>query len=113
MLQFTLAGKQVVLQVLQPKKITTAQPKEITKEAKMDKACFALSLSEENDVVLQISETMKPLVNRFDDVFANPTQLPPKREIEHHITLKEGSDPVNVRAYQYAHFQEEEIEKQV
>lgn len=42
-----------------------------------------------------------------------PTELPPIRDIEHHITLKEGTDPINVRPYRYAHFQKEKIEQQV
>uniref|UniRef100_A0A0D3ASL1 Reverse transcriptase domain-containing protein n=2 Tax=Brassica oleracea var. oleracea TaxID=109376 RepID=A0A0D3ASL1_BRAOL len=56
---------------------------------------------------------MQRLLERFPGIFQPPTQLPPTREIEHNITLKEGSDPVNVRPYRYAHFQKEEIEKQV
>jgi len=35
------------------------------------------------------------------------------REIDHHINLKEGTEPINVRPYKYAYFQKAEIEKQV
>ena len=46
-------------------------------------------------------------------VFAEPTQLPPTREVDHYIPLKEWTEPVNIRSYRYAYFQKEEIEKQV
>lgn len=45
-------------------------------------------------------------------VFAEPTQLPPTREVDHYIPLKEWTEPVNIRSYRYAYFQKEEIEKQ-
>lgn len=40
-------------------------------------------------------------------------QLPPGRELDHHINLKEGTEPINVWPYRYAYFQKAEIEKQV
>ncbi|RVW67435.1 Retrovirus-related Pol polyprotein from transposon 17.6 [Vitis vinifera] len=49
----------------------------------------------------------------FEDVFQEPCKLPPLREIDHHISLKEGTQPINVRPYRYAYFQKAEIEKQV
>ena len=33
--------------------------------------------------------------------------------MDHHITLKERTEPINVRPYRYAYFQKDEIEKQV
>ncbi|KAA0062046.1 ty3-gypsy retroelement transposase [Cucumis melo var. makuwa] len=39
--------------------------------------------------------------------------LPPKRGIEHHIHLKQGTNPMNVRPYRYAHQQKEEMERLV
>ena len=35
------------------------------------------------------------------------------QEIDHHITLKEGAEPINVRPYRYVYFQKTEIKKQV
>ncbi|RVW92516.1 Retrovirus-related Pol polyprotein from transposon 297 [Vitis vinifera] len=35
----------------------------------------------------------------FEDVFQEPFKLPPLREIDHHIPLKEGTQPINVRPY--------------
>jgi hypothetical protein len=46
-------------------------------------------------------------------VLEDPTALPPTRDFDHRIALKEGAGHVNVRAYRYAHFQKNEIERQV
>lgn len=53
------------------------------------------------------------MLREFSDVFIEPSSLTPIREVDHSIPLKEGTEPVNVRSYQYAHYQKEEIEKQV
>ena len=52
-------------------------------------------------------------MQKFGDVFREANQLPPVREIEHQINLKEEVDLVNVHPYRYAYFQKSEIEKQV
>jgi hypothetical protein len=54
---------------------------------------------------------MKELLQAFLDIFTDPSSLPPTREVDHRITLKEGTEPVNVRPYMYAHYQKNEIEK--
>jgi len=46
-------------------------------------------------------------------VFQEPSRLPPAHEVDHCITLKEGTEPINVHPYRYAHFQKTKIEKQV
>jgi hypothetical protein len=56
---------------------------------------------------------MKEIINNFEDIFYEPTQLPPSREVDHSIPLKEGTEPINARPYSYAYFQKTEIEKQV
>ena len=59
------------------------------------------------------SPGMCQVLAKYPKIFDEPTQLPPKREIDHTISLKEGIEPVNVRPYRYAYFQKAEIEKQV
>jgi hypothetical protein len=61
--------------------------------------------------VNRVESEMQQLLKDFKDIFQAPKQLPPVREIDHNITLKEGTKPVNVRPYRYAYFQKAEIEK--
>ncbi|KAL5583151.1 hypothetical protein UlMin_015593 [Ulmus minor] len=42
---------------------------------------------------------MQTLIEAFTVIFQEPQQLPPVREIEHCIPLKEGTEPTNVRPY--------------
>ncbi|XP_022636349.1 uncharacterized protein LOC111241659 [Vigna radiata var. radiata] len=46
-------------------------------------------------------------------VFQEREGLPPRRNLEHRIVLKEGTNPINVRLYRYPYLMKEEIEKQV
>ncbi|KAA0045216.1 Ty3/gypsy retrotransposon protein [Cucumis melo var. makuwa] len=59
------------------------------------------------------AEPIATLLKQFARVFEWPATLPPQRSIEHHIYLKSGTDPVNVRPYRYAHHQKEEMERLV
>ncbi|KAA0055700.1 Ty3/gypsy retrotransposon protein [Cucumis melo var. makuwa] len=59
------------------------------------------------------AEPIAALLKQFARVFEWPATLPPQRTIEHHIYLKSGTDPVNVRPYRYAHHQKEEMERLV
>ncbi|KAL4027645.1 hypothetical protein IC575_010820 [Cucumis melo] len=72
---------------------------------------------EDREADTQVTETeegrMTAIISKFSDVFERPYRLPPQRGIEHHIYLKQGADPVNVRPYRYAHQQKEEMERLV
>lgn len=51
------------------------------------------------------------ILTEFDSVFNMPPGLPPIRNREHTIVLKEGSNLVGVRPYRYPQFQKDETEK--
>lgn len=53
------------------------------------------------------------IITEYSFIFDEPQGLPPERNFDHRIPLKDESQPVNVRPYRYAHFQKEEIERQV
>lgn len=56
-----------------------------------------------------VKQSIPTMFAKFEDVFEWPGELPPRRSIEHHIHLKKGTDPVNVRPYRYAYQQKEEM----
>jgi hypothetical protein len=58
-------------------------------------------------------DAVQQLISQFDDVFAEPTSLPPRRACDHTIPLMPGSQPVNIRAYHHKPELKSEIEHQV
>lgn len=52
------------------------------------------------------------VLEEFQDIFQEPTTLPPQRSCDHRIVLEQGTNPVVVRPYRYPHLQKDEIEKQ-
>lgn len=50
-------------------------------------------------------------MKQFDDIFQPPVGLPPHREIEHGIELKEGSQPFSIRPYRNSFEKKNEIKK--
>jgi hypothetical protein len=94
--------------------IQAASLKEISKEFRQGHSVFAICpQSTMQDTKGVQSPSMSQVLAKYPEIFDEPTQLPPKREIDHTISLKEGIEPVNVRPYRYAYFQKAEIEKQV
>ena len=53
---------------------------------------------------------LSELLREFEDVFSEPSELPPHRDHDHHIVLRDGTMPVNVRPSIYSVFQTNEIE---
>ncbi|RVW13613.1 Transposon Ty3-I Gag-Pol polyprotein [Vitis vinifera] len=96
-----------------------ASPEEILKEFHQGHALFAVCFqptmeTAPADAPTKVTQqSMQRLLKEYEDVFQEPSSLPPAREVDHCITLKEGTEPINVRPYRYAHFQKAEIEKQV
>jgi hypothetical protein len=94
--------------------IQVATFKEISKDVCSSGAIYAFCLQiTMQDTQGGIQPSMQGVLHEFSDVFMEPSSLPPSRQIDHSIPLKEGTAPVNVRPYRYAHYQKEEIEKQV
>ena len=52
----------------------------------------------------QVIPDICDLLGKYPQLFVEPHGLPPIREINHHIPLLEGSNPVNVRPYRYPYF---------
>ncbi|RVW35808.1 putative mitochondrial protein [Vitis vinifera] len=93
--------------------IQAASIKELTKEIRPSHAQFALCLQVAHTKPQNIHSSMREILQEFSDLFTEPSSLPPTREVDHSIALKEGTEPINVRPYRYAHYQKKEIEKQI
>ena len=59
------------------------------------------------------NEELPNLLLEYEDIFKAPTGLPPHRQIEHNIELKEGAQPFSIRPYKSSYEQKNEIEKLV
>ncbi|XP_068662938.1 uncharacterized protein [Aristolochia californica] len=55
---------------------------------------------------------LSQLLTDFEDIFHEPTALPPIRHCDHYIRSKMGIEPVMVGPYRYPHLQKDEIERQ-
>jgi hypothetical protein len=53
---------------------------------------------------------IQELVNKNEQLFQEPTDLPPSREFDHHIPLVEGVKSVSIKLYRYNLTQKDEIE---
>ena len=96
------------------KNIQAASIEEITKGIRPSHALFVVCLQVAQTKLQQsIHPSLHELLQEFSDLFIEPSSLPPAREVDHGIALKEGTEPINVRPYRYAHYQKNEIEKQV
>jgi hypothetical protein len=48
-----------------------------------------------------ILEEMSDLLHQFQNIFQTPIGLPPHRDCDHQIPLKEGAKPYNIRKIQW------------
>jgi hypothetical protein len=60
-----------------------------------------------------VAPDLNTLLTEFESVFSEPTTLPPRRALDHAITLDSTAQPVNSRPYRYSPLQKDEIERQV
>jgi hypothetical protein len=71
-------------------------------------------MSDRSNVSAEVlSPDLQELLDKYQDVFQEPTQLPPQRALDHAIALEDGAQPVNSRPYRYSPLQKDEIERQV
>lgn len=68
---------------------------------------------DEQKNVVEPDLAVKVVLTQYSGVFEMPNSLPPLRNKQRQIVLKENSEPVSVRPYRYPQIQKEEIEKLV
>uniref|UniRef100_A0A0A8Z5Q3 Uncharacterized protein n=1 Tax=Arundo donax TaxID=35708 RepID=A0A0A8Z5Q3_ARUDO len=69
-------------------------------------------IQEEQSISLPtIPPSIEQVLNKFAEVFNEPQGLPPHRECDHSIPLKQDAKPPNIRPYRVPHKQKDEVEK--
>jgi tagatose-1,6-bisphosphate aldolase len=105
------------LQGLGEQSIQEATLKKVSKDCRQQQmlfaVCFLLTIKEKIQNTNYGNKDIQHIIEEHQDVFQESSCLPPVREVTHCIAFKKGTEPVNVQPYKYAHFQKEEIEKQV
>ena len=90
--------------------IQVASPNNLSKELHQGHAIFAVCFQPTLETTFNgvspddKQQDMQRLLKDYADMFQEPLSLSLVRDIEHCITLKEGTQPINVRSYRYAHF---------
>ena len=83
----------------------------------VDVRSMGVSRADRQLTVSEAIEELRPkfeqLERKFSDVFNMASELPPMRQVDHRIQLKEGTEHINVRPYRYPHVQKNELEKLV
>jgi hypothetical protein len=59
----------------------------------------ASSVTGLEEVSTQLLDQIVKILTDYEDIFQKPAGLPPQRECDHIILLKEGSTPPNIRPY--------------
>ncbi|KAA8542122.1 hypothetical protein F0562_023274 [Nyssa sinensis] len=99
-MEFTWANQTKTLRGLDGQGIQEASLQEISKAICTGHTLLAVCLQVVHlDPQEKIHPSMQELLREFADLFVEPSSLPPTREVEHSISLKEGTEPVNVRPY--------------
>jgi len=85
--------------------IQLASITELTKATHQHHAIFAicLQISTAESKIQPTHPDMEAVLHEFADIFKEPTGLPPARGVDHCISLKDGTKPINVRPYRYAY----------
>ncbi|KAL4301787.1 hypothetical protein GQ457_10G024180 [Hibiscus cannabinus] len=118
-MQFVWQGNLVTLNGIQPQPLTCMGPKACSKALKSSatpySACLLL-LSSYMEVKLNkdcVTTALEKLLADYEDVFMEPTGLPPERGHDHKIPLLDETAVVKIKLYRYPAYQKNEIEKLV
>lgn len=62
---------------------------------------------------LELHDDLQALLNTYSSLFEVPTALPPHKDHNHRIVLKEGTSPINVRPYRYPASQKDKTKRMI
>lgn len=72
-----------------------------------------LASQSSSSAATEIPPEIAAIIQEFDTLFQEPTELLPPRSCDHSIPLIEGANPMFIRPYRYAPLLKTEIERQV
>ncbi|RVW21961.1 hypothetical protein CK203_107764 [Vitis vinifera] len=97
-MEFQWANKPRLLQGSRAQNLQQASLEAIAKDMRHTSFIFAICLQPPAVPHQTIPLDMQTLIEDFAAIFEEPQQLPPVREVDHCISLKEGTKPTNVPA---------------
>ncbi|XP_070053472.1 uncharacterized protein [Nicotiana tomentosiformis] len=106
-MEFTIMGKKVSLRGIQPPAAKLIQSEESQRGAA---SLFSLEAQAQDH---EKTAELHSVLLKYNDIYEEPKELPPSREHEHKIVLKEGTASINKRPYKYPAIQKDEIEKMI
>lgn len=94
--------------------ITAKGLQKMLKKDEFRVGCFCMMIQGEQENAGQPeSIKMQELLMEYQDLFKEPTGLPPLRGAEHQIQLKDGAIPFKMQPYRYPYMQRKEIEAMI
>ena len=129
-MSFDWQGQRILLKGENPSKFQTIELKQMSSlignhKQVVDYFVCSLSTAEEETGVITYSATqasqfgdikdnhLQQLLESYQDLFQEPTGLPPPRTHDHKIPLKNGSEAINLRPYRYSGLQKDILERMV
>ncbi|XP_071705151.1 uncharacterized protein [Rutidosis leptorrhynchoides] len=103
--------KKAELQLLEAKRVPQVQLSSMILCVYPGQVCQMNAMSA--NPAIKMDPKIGGLLDTFDDIFDVPTKLPPQRQKDHKIPLKEGAQPVNIRPYRHPPTQKDAIESMV
>ena len=110
-MQFWYEGIFILLKGLQPSKPSLQEGEKFLTPTVKKELLLQIVATPSVALTVQPHLVLAQLLQNFSKVFEAPTSLPPLRNHEHSIILKEGSQPICERLYWYPFYQKFEIEK--
>lgn len=116
-MEFNYLGTSIRLQGITAQDITNCSVISHNQMAGMNKKGTLMYLVQLHTMQPQedytLPDSVKAIISEFNDLFEEPTELPPRRAYDHRINLIPGAKPINLRPYRHNPALKDEIERQI
>jgi hypothetical protein len=90
--------------------VTTIKMSKLLRQGAMGAVICTIKTDTTAPTITARHELVQEVLEKFQEVFHEPTQLPPNRPCDHQIVLHPGSKPVNKRPYRLPSYQKDVME---